>query len=136
VVVMDALSKNVAATFSDDADSDGLLNTDETALGTNPRSKDSDADGMDDSPELIAGTSPTNSASILSVTCTFLSNGQKRLSWFGVQGRAYTFQYSDSLKAEWQSYPFEVPGSDFTIAFLDTATLSNRFYRVKVRIAD
>ncbi len=56
---------SVTATFSDDADNDGLLNTNEAALGTDPRKKDCDVDGLDDPDELIAGTSPTNSLSVL-----------------------------------------------------------------------
>ena len=120
--------------YNSDTDGDGLSDSAEVkTYGTSPILADSDADGMNDAQELIAGTSPTNRNSVLSVACEFLANGQKRLSWFGVQGRAYTFQYSDSLKADWQSYPFEVPGSGASISFLDSANLSNRFYRVKVR---
>ena len=120
-----------------DNDLDGLTDAVEIGIyGTSSVLADSDADGMNDSQELVAGTSPTNRTSVLAISCTFLSNGQKRLSWFGVQGRAYTFQYSDSLKADWQSYPFEVPGSGASISFLDSANLLNRFYRVKVRAAE
>jgi hypothetical protein len=123
--------------YNSDTDGDGLSDSDEAKThGTSPILADSDADGMTDARELVAGTSPTNRASVLSVTCTLLSNGQKELSWFGVQGRAYTFQYSDSLKTDWQSYPFEVTGAGATISFTDSANLSNRFYRVKVRAGD
>ncbi len=44
--------KSITATFSDDADGDGILNTNETALGTDPRNSDSDSDGLSDSEEL------------------------------------------------------------------------------------
>ena len=123
--------------YNSDTDNDGLSDFAEIkTYGTSPILADTDGDGFEDARELIAGTSPTNRASVLSITCALLSNGQKRLSWFGVQGRAYTFQYSDSLKTDWQSYPFEVPGSGASISFLDSANLSNRFYRVKVRAAE
>jgi len=54
-----------------------LLNTNETALGTDPRKKDSDGDGSDDPDELIAGTSPTNSVSVLAVDLEFPMFGRK-----------------------------------------------------------
>ena len=126
----------LADEWNPDNDRDGLLDSEEIMAGSNLYNSDTDNDGMNDAQELIAGTSPTNRASVLSVVCTLLPNGQKELSWFGVQGRAYTFQYSDSLKADWQSHPFEVPGSGATISFADSANLSNRFYRVKVRAAE
>jgi hypothetical protein len=125
------------ATFSDDADSDGLLNTNEMALGTDPRKADSDSDGMSDARELIAGTSPTNQNSILSVSASLLADGRRQLSWFGVQGRFYTFQYCDSLVAgDWQSYPFELNGSDAVLSLTDPEPASHRFYRVKVRSSE
>jgi formylglycine-generating enzyme required for sulfatase activity len=54
-------SKYITATFSDDADGDGLLNANEYALGTNPRSSDTDGDQLSDYDEVyIYPTSPTN----------------------------------------------------------------------------
>lgn len=50
--------KSVTATFSNDADGDGLLNTNETAIGTDPRNGDSDGDGFDDEFEVGKGLSP------------------------------------------------------------------------------
>lgn len=52
--------KSVTATFSDDADGDGLLNTNEWAIGTHPRNRDSDGDGVDDGFEVSQGLSPTS----------------------------------------------------------------------------
>ena len=64
VLLVDA-PKSVTATFSDDADGDGLLNTNETAIGTDPRNGDSDGDGIDDGFEVGQGLSPTNSNTVL-----------------------------------------------------------------------
>ncbi len=58
-VVMDG-PKAVVAHFSDDADGDGLLNTQEWSIGTDPRLRDSDGDGFDDHFEHNQGMSPTN----------------------------------------------------------------------------
>ncbi|VGO22030.1 InlB B-repeat-containing protein [Pontiella sulfatireligans] len=51
--------KTVMATFSDDADDDGLTNTEEAALGTNPWDADTDSDGFDDAFEVSKGWNPT-----------------------------------------------------------------------------
>jgi hypothetical protein len=47
-----------------DADGDTLSNSDEHALGTNPRSSDTDADGASDNAEIDAGTDPLDPASV------------------------------------------------------------------------
>lgn len=65
VVVMDTLAKSLQANFSDDADNDGLLNTNEFSLGTDPFNPDSDDDGFDDGFEVAQGYCPTNSDAIL-----------------------------------------------------------------------
>jgi len=124
--------------YNSDTDGDGLSDYDEVKIyGTSPILADTDGDGMTDAHELIAGTSPTDGDCALSVICTLLSNGQMKLSWFGVQGRAYTFQYRDSLDSgNWQSHPFGISGQGAAISLIDAEVASNRFYRVKVRIAD
>ena len=118
-----------------DTDADGLSDFDEVRThGSNPSLTDSDGDGMNDPNELVAGTVLTNETSILAVECIVQSNGERLVSWFGVQDRSYIFQYADALGTDtWQSYPFEVSGSDAPIAFLDSSTTPSRFYRVKVR---
>lgn len=71
-------AKTITATFSDDADDDGLLNTNEWAIGTNPRKSDTDGDGFDDGFEVAENLSPTNdSSSVIS----YITNNQ---STFGL----------------------------------------------------
>lgn len=57
--------KSVTAIFSDDADNDGLTNTQEASLGTDPRSSDTDNDKFDDGFEFAQGLSPTNDNSAI-----------------------------------------------------------------------
>lgn len=123
--------------YNSDTDGDGLQDFDEVRThGTHPALADSDGDGMDDFREWIAGTSATNRNSVLAVACQTLPDGRKKLSWVGVQGRSYTFQYTDSLNSGlWQSYPFEITGNGAEISLTDTEPASNRFYRVRVRSA-
>ncbi len=121
--------------WKSDTDGDGLSDPDEVRIhGTDPTLSDTDSDGMDDAHELVAGTSPTNQTSILEVDCALLSDGRRQLSWFGVTGRSYTFQYTDSLNAnDWQSYPLELNGADTILSLTDSEIATNRFYRVRVR---
>lgn len=53
-------AKSITATFSNDADGDGLLNSNEWAIGTDPRNPDTDGDGFDDYCEVVEGLAPTN----------------------------------------------------------------------------
>jgi len=52
--------KSITATFSDDADGDGLSNTEEATYGSDPWKSDTDGDGFDDGFEVQKGLSPTN----------------------------------------------------------------------------
>jgi hypothetical protein len=58
VMITEPLS--ITATFSDDADDDGLSNTEETTYGSDPWKSDTDGDGFDDGFEVQKGLSPTN----------------------------------------------------------------------------
>ena len=57
--VMMTEPQTVMATFSDDADGDGLLNSNETVYGSNPWNSDTDGDGFGDKLEMDNGGSPT-----------------------------------------------------------------------------
>ncbi len=122
---------SVTASFSDDADADGLLNTTEATLGTDPRKKDSDGDGSDDPDELVAGTSPTNSVSVLAVNLAFESFANE-LSFFGVSGRFYQIEYTEDLGGTWSPLGLVKPGRDAVISEYDFGAGEKRFYRIRV----
>ncbi len=116
-----------------DKDGDGLTNLQEYNERTFPNNADTDNDGVSDGAEWIAGTILTDAASRFELECKLQPDGSRYLIWEGVSGRYYSFQYCDSLTESWQSYPFEISGSDSFITLLDTCGGGSRFYRVKVR---
>jgi hypothetical protein len=122
---------SVTATFSDDADEDGILNVDEVGYGTNPRNRDTDGDGLHDRHELIAGTDPTNAASVLDIQLN-LSSSANELVWYGVNGRYYQLEYTDDLNTAWQPKGTIVSGADSVILKLDIGVGTERFYRIRV----
>jgi formylglycine-generating enzyme required for sulfatase activity len=125
---------SITATFSNDADDDGLLNTNETALGTDPRHRDSDEDGMNDAQELIAGTFPTNAASVLDIQ--FNSTGSaNELTWYGVSGRFYQLEYTDVLASNWIPKGTVITGANAPITKLDINPAAGRFYRIRVSVS-
>ena len=132
-VLMDSTSKSVEALFSDDADGDGLLNTEEVTLTTDPRNPDTDGDQMNDYDEGIAGTSPTDPSSVLAIDCQMLEDGTHQLSWHGISKHYYTVQYSDSLLSGWQSDSEIRANKSGTITVPAPNEGSSQFYRVIVR---
>jgi formylglycine-generating enzyme required for sulfatase activity len=131
VVLLDFVSNFVTACFSNDADGDGLLNTNEAALGTNPRNPDTDGDGSDDPDELVAGTSPTNSTSVLDVDI-FANGTTNNLSWYGLSGRYYLLEYTTDLSQPWIPLSAVTAGANAPLIRVDTNIDSKRFYRVRV----
>lgn len=114
----------------------GFILQPETALNILPDewNPDNDLDGMSDYDEIIAGTCPNDPDSVLTVSAEILSDGHRRLSLLGAEGRIYTFEYRDSLSGEdWTPFPAEIQGEGADILFFDTQTVSQRFYRIKVR---
>lgn len=49
----------------EDIDGDGLIGTDENAIGTNPSNPDTDGDGVNDGQEVLDGTDPLDSSDLL-----------------------------------------------------------------------
>lgn len=122
---------SVTATFSDDADDDGILNADESGYGTNPRNSDTDGDGLPDRHELVAGTQPTNEASVLAIALQ-LSGSANELSWYGVSGRYYQLEYTEDLGQSWIPKGTVVSGANSAVLKLDIGAGAKRFYRIRV----
>ncbi len=139
VVLMDTLSKTLTALFSDDPDGDGLKNTNEWAIGTDPRNSDTDGDSMSDPDEVTAGTSPTNSSSFFEMEI-HSQETDGVLSWFAVSNRYYRVEYKTSLTGvdfrgdplPWQSLGDVISGSNAVYNLPDPSADTTRFYRLFV----
>ena len=122
-----------------DSDGNGLPNIWEFAyfgvLTNTIPIDDDDGDGIDNFSEYISGTNPKNAASVFVVN---MSTNAGYLEWYSVLNRLYTVQYTTNL-----TIPFvdvagyvDVLGGDDTLYYLNYASDENRFFRVKVRVAE
>ncbi|HPO37427.1 MAG TPA: hypothetical protein PL176_05435, partial [Kiritimatiellia bacterium] len=123
-----------------DADGDGLIDADETALFfTNPNLADTDGDRMQDGDEIRAGTQPFDRESVFTITrCIVVSeNGCPLISWSSVPGIRYQLEAKDSLiSPTWLPVGPVVEAINETLSVQDLTALPStpRFYRV--RLAD
>ena len=81
----------------DDADGDGLTDTEENQIGTNPLNPDTDSDGALDGSEVAAGTDPLDAASKFQLLELTRENGTVIATWSTVPGKHYTLQASPDL---------------------------------------
>ena len=142
----------------EDSDGDGLSDTQEVTLGTNPLKYDTDGDGLGDGTEmnvqhsnplradtdgdgasdwaeLVAGTDLANAASVFAITnIARNADGSVTLQWTGVAGRTYWVQRSTT--PDFSSYQTAVsawPGTTPVTSFTDTPIdVTSTFYRVVV----
>jgi hypothetical protein len=106
VATVPARGTTLALTFRDmqplddgDDDGDGLSNSLEALLGSNPNAVDSDGDGIPDYDEWLAGTDPANAESNLSFASAAprSPDGPLRIAWQSVPGKRYRLQYAETL---------------------------------------
>lgn len=151
----------IAITESDDADSDGVSNADELALGmnslsddtdgdgladgyelnvshTDPLNYDTDFDGQDDAAEIIAGTDPLDTNSSLRISDVGLApSGQFMLKWMAKAGKTYRVVRASALDlGDYRTIASGIPGIEpkavFTDVTLDFLTTPKAFYRVEL----
>ncbi len=121
---------------SGDPDGDGLVTSNEFALGSDPTASDTDGDGMDDGDEAIAGSSLNDSSDVFQVANVETAPaGQARVWWNVVSGRTYQLQTRPKLiGSTWADAgdPFvaEAGGQHYA----DQAYDGKVYYRVKVWI--
>ena len=126
-----------------DVDADGIPNGWEQAHGLDPldpfdADADNDGDKMSNREEYLAGTKPTNAASCLTITSLALTNGNVRVRWSAVGGKAYVVQTNSGLGSAFSdaSPVITIPGTAETVTnYFDPGAATNgqaRFYRVRL----
>lgn len=117
----------------EDSDGDGLTDSEENRLGTDPLNPDSDHDGMSDGAEVIAGTNPLSASSVFRLNSiqSATNPDEYLLTWSTIPGKTYTLESQVSLDAAWGEVLSEV-ASGTTMSHTHTSTNQQRFYRVKV----
>jgi len=80
-----------------DPDGDGLNNSWERSLGSDPGNRDTDSDGMDDGDEFLAGTSSLDASSVLVIVEVKPVGNHARLTWDAVPGKTYRVEYTPDL---------------------------------------
>jgi hypothetical protein len=129
-----APSASVPVVTIADADSDGIPDSVETALGLNPNDGadslgDLDGDGMNNRSELMAGTDPQNPASYLRIDQNLVP-GATTLLVAAIANRSYTVQYSDDLTTWSKLGDIIARPADRVETITDPDGSTNRFYRV------
>ena len=116
-----------------DPDGDGLVNSNECALGGDPTADDTDQDGMPDYNEFIAGTALNDSRQCFDVTNALpFAGSQLRILCETKAGRTYQLQRTFNLMSSWTgegaAYAALANGSHTFEAAIQT----NAHYRIVV----
>lgn len=122
---------------SADSDGDGINNSWEKNIGSDPLLADSDGDGTSDPDELRLGTSPADPRSNLSVVrCRRLGDGSFEVHWASMPAKQYKLQWvaldgAPSTLAATDLTPVVEASSTDTVSVVDGAGLpATGFFRV------
>ena len=121
-------------TIDIDQDSDGLLLSQEIALGTDPNDPDTDDDGFSDGDEVALGTDPLSADSKLSIqSITIADDSSISIVWSSVPGKTYTIEASENL-VDWTSIDTVSASDGTTTAYsdLDSNQKIQQFYRIRL----
>jgi hypothetical protein len=125
-----------------DNDSDGLNNSWEKSLGSNPNDGDTDGDGMSDRDEFRAGTGLTDPDSFL-VVADVRRDGDNglQIEWAAVAGKTYAVEYSTNnlpAQASYQEFSGHVTAdgsSDRACKLIPDGQIPSRM-QIRVRLVE
>jgi hypothetical protein len=121
-------------TIDTDQDNDGLLSSQEIAIGTDPNDSDTDDDGFSDGDEVDLGTDPLSANSKLSIqSITIAEDSSISITWSSVPGRTYAVEASENL-ADWTSIETVNASEGTTTIFSDPDANQKiqQFYRIRL----
>ena len=120
-----------------DTDGDGLSDYDEWLLGTNPLDPDSDGDGKTDFEEMVAGTDPLDNTSYLAFEAAeSTEDGWLQLKWNTVIGRHYQLESLDPRGNPPESIAeFHGTGNPVTTT-MDSRDHDTMWFRLSVTLSD
>ncbi|HMC27145.1 MAG TPA: Calx-beta domain-containing protein, partial [Verrucomicrobiae bacterium] len=103
------------------------------AIGSGPND-DPDDDGFTNLEEFQAGTDPLNAGSAIRISEIGSSNGEVRLKFETVLGKAYRLETAENPAGPWSTLAASIIGTGGTVRFADSAIQSQpkRFYRVRL----
>ncbi len=87
--------------------------------------------------EYIAGTNPTNHLSRFEISEIRSGEYGSALRFSTVAERWYAVEYKDDLadpETDWTALTNAVPGDGSVFEFEDTSAVTQRFYRIRVRL--
>ncbi len=87
--ISEGISQPVYFWAASDTDSDGLTDSEEFTLGTDPDLPDTDMDGQTDGEETIAGVNPNDSNSFFAVASVLVTPPGIELQWAALTDRVY-----------------------------------------------
>lgn len=118
-----------------DSDGDGLTDSEELALGTNPAVADTDGDGYADGLEVTLGIDPLNRASTFQVLTTTNGADSTTLSWPSTSGGRYIVESSAALGQNEAWTELEtvagVDGETSATITIPRSGTSTMFYRIR-----
>jgi hypothetical protein len=141
-----------------DIDGDGLSNTAEAALGTDPENPDTDGDGMTDGyevanglnpkvndsssnldgdgltnlQEFLAGTAANDATSAFKILSVVPSPGGYTVTWLSVSGKKYRLQATGNLATGYADVSADINATGSTTNWPDATADDQRFYRVRL----
>ncbi len=126
---------NVPGGADADTDADGLSNSEETALGTNPFNPDTDGDGWQDGQEVALGIDPLDAGSVFEILqVSEEANGMIRLTWPSNAANQYVIERSTDLTNDsWeilQTVDGQTEASTTSVSL--TADDPEAYYRIRL----
>lgn len=139
-VLLIGMSATTNAIDPRDDDGDGLNNSWEKSLGSDPLNPDTDGDGMTDGEEYRAGTDPLDNRSVfVAVQIASEAEGHARISWDSVAGKRYQLESTDIPWADPVSYSnvsdVITADSDLTVTTI-TNGMSGEMRKYRVRLVE